>query len=766
MRREAKSRGTRTALRSPGNLARGAGRIVRAGLFLVLALVALTLSVPDTAQAFGPDLNLSCKITGDDNYSRDNPGANGESIIPAVNQWEKTGQTGEDINDTRGMVTGAVKMSKGADRYTFYEINGVRGLIWTGTFKGRPDASVPDGTDDSGADDCSVMDFVNNGVANMVFNGTKILTRAAISIKELASNPSPLRGLYEGRNAAVTTLQNNVFRPAVPAMILLTGIWVFTKWRRQEMREVWAGVGWACLTTIAVVALLAGGGQNSNYHKVIDQADAGIANFNSLLAEAALAGVSGQMQPPCDMNQDEKTNRGLRASSCAMYDTLAFRPWALGQFGENGANCIFRKDGGAKVTKDAACDLGSAKGECNFGKGARCEDLRVKQAVAQSMTNFDKFPLEGDPKNADDKEEGEWMPIRQDIAGGANEDIPDEEDLPQDQNIYPVPFGDWAGHNAGGRVGLAFYSLIAALIVGVMVIVLSALTLLWHSVTLILIILLPLVATLGIHPSQQKLLKGWLQTFIHSFVLRAGFGVILTVLLVLYQMILPARIPLGMQLLMLLLVTVAVVMMLKKLISGEFSPKIAGAADLGVGDMPGVVGGKAVPFLGAVGQKGAGAVKGSGRVAAGAALKGAGAAARGADKKWNNGRLQKGGWLAENNSKRQQRKSAHQARVVQENSYGNITNTKPASEASEEKSASDAPRRTGRVSEAGKTPPPAANPTPSAAPVPQQASPSAAAPGPSRTQPTQQPVTQQPVQPNPPQLPPQRPPGDDNRMPR
>ncbi|MFC8273358.1 hypothetical protein ACFUJR_12670 [Streptomyces sp. NPDC057271] len=757
------SRGTRTVPRSPGGLVRGAGRVVRAGLFLVFALVALTLSVPNTAQAI--DLNLSCKITGDDGYSHDNPGASGESIMPAVNQWEETGQTGEDINDTRGMVTGAVKLPNSPDRYTFYEINGMRGLNWTTTFKSRMDASVPDGKSGSGADDCSVMDFVNNGVANMVFNGTKILSRAAISIKELASNPSPLRGLYEGRNDAVTTLQNNVFIPAVPVMIVLTGIWVFTKWRAQQMREVWSGVGWACLTTIAVVTLLAGGGEKSNYHKVIDQADAGIANFNSMLAEAALAGVSGKMQSPCDLAETESKNRGLRASSCAMYDTLAFRPWALGQFGENGTNCIFRKDGGAKLNK-GACE--SSSGECDYGRGARCDDLRVKQAVAQSTTNYDQYPRKGDPKTGD-KEESHWMPIRMDIAGGERDDIPDEDDLPKDQNIYPVPFGDWAGHNAGGRVGLAFYSLIAALIVGIMVIVLSALTLLWHAVTLILIILLPLVATLGIHPSQQKLLKGWLQTFIHSFVLRAGFGVILTILLVLYQMILPARIPLGMQLLMLLLVTVAVVMMLKKLISGEFGPQIAGAANLGVGDMPGAVTAKAAPMVGAAGRT---AAAGTGRVA--------GSVARGMDNALLNGRLRKGGWISQNNSQRRQRKTAREARVIHNESFKDAVEKRDNREREAQNSAGassaaagqeQAGRRTGRVSQGNTTPPQAADPTVAPAPVPQQqptpqAAPQAAPPRPSRVQPTQQPVAQPPAQTQPPQLPPQQPPRDGNRMPR
>ncbi|WP_137993571.1 PRA1 family protein [Streptomyces vilmorinianum] len=764
------SRGTRTVPRSPGNLVRGAGRIVRTGLFLVFALVALTLSVPNTAQAI--EFDISCKVTGDDSYTRDSPGANGESIIPAVNQWEKDkSKRAKNLNDTSGMITGAVEMRNSPDRYTFYEINGMRGLNWSMTFLGRGNASEPNPDGDE-ADKCSVMDMVNNGVANMVFNGTKILSRAAISIKELASNPSPLSGLYTGRDNAIGALRDNLFKPAVPAMILLTGIWVFTKWRQQQMREVWSGVGWACLTTIAVVALLAGSGDNrdSNYHKVIEQADVGIANFNSLLAEAVLSGMSGELQSPCDLNQDEKTNRGLRASSCTMYDTLVFRPWALGQFGENGANCIFKNDGDGKV-ENGTCFPDSTGTECDYGRGVRCEDLRVKHAVSQSTTNIDEFP---EDKPEIDKEKEQWVPIRIDIAGGTGKGYPNRANSVADQHVYPVPFNDWAGQNAGTRVGLAFYSLVAALIAGVMVIVLSALTLLWHAVTLILIIMLPLVATIGIHPSQQKLLKGWLQTFIHSFVLRAGFGIILTVLLVLYQMILPARISLGMQLLMLILVTVAVVMMLKKLIGGAYSPKIAGAEDaLGVGDMPGAVAAKAVPMMGSVARGGASVTgrvaAGTGRVAGGAAKRVGGMVGRGLDKKVFDEKLQKGGWLAINNSKRQQRKSAYQARTVQQDSYDRAASNADNGPASGE-TAQQAPRRTGRVSQRNTTPPPAATPAPqqqpAPQPVPQQSAPPAAAPRPPRVQPPQQPVVQQPAQPNPPQLPPQRPPGDGNRMPR
>ncbi|MFF4578270.1 hypothetical protein ACFY15_07720 [Streptomyces sp. NPDC001373] len=563
---------------------------------MLLALFALTLAAPGTAAA-----DFACSFTGDDAYELDSPGANGESVFPAVNQWENEAQRAKNLNDTTGMVTGAVNMPLGADQYTMYEINAVRGMNWSGTQRGIGDASQTDSTwDASGADNCKIMDYVNNGIANLVFDGTKTLTRIAISIKEFASNPSPLSGLYTGRDNVVDTLKTKVFVPAVPLLITLTGIWVFTKWRKGEMREAWSGVSWSALTTIAVVALLTGG----NFHKFINEADSGIAQANSYLTEAVLSGMADEMQPPCDLPTGAP-NRGLRESSCAMYDTLAFRPWALGQFGEGGTNCIFkRKDGGEVV--NGTCRPASASTTCDYGKGARCEDLRVRQMVSQSMTNFDVAK----DVSTHDKYKVDWYGVRQDMAGGKG--VNHKEDDPK-KRVYPVAFDLWAGHEAGNRIGIAVYSLIAALIVGIMVIVLSALTLLWHAVTLIMIIMLPLIATIGIHPSQQKLLKGWLQTFIHSFVLRAGFGVILTVLLVLYQMILPAKISLGMQLLMLLLVTIAVVMMLKKLLSGAYSPQIAGAQDaLGVGDMANTVGGKLAQYApGAA----AGAAKTTGRVA-------------------------------------------------------------------------------------------------------------------------------------------------------
>ncbi|UUU23839.1 ECF transporter S component [Streptomyces sp. DSM 40750] len=649
---------------------RKAGAAVRAGLFLVLALIALTLAAPTSASA-----DFTCDFTGDETYHRDSPGSNGEAFIPTVAQWS-TAPLGDLLSEDTA--TEDLVKPKDAGRYTLYELNGMRGLNWSMTFKDEDDARKNNGEWFSGADDCQLMTWVNNGMANIIFNGTKVLTRFSISVKEMASNPSPFAALYKGRDSAVSTLKSHVLEPAVPVMIVLVGFWVFAKWRKGDMREVWAGISWTGLTTIAVIAVLSG----TNYNLFVSGADKWIAEANSTLTSTALSSVSGTPQPPCDLN-DDRGNEGLRLSSCAMYDTLAFRPWALGQFGEAGNTCIFRLKSDESAVANGHCPDKVPDGVsigvpdhsgCYWGTegSTRCADLRVRQAVTQSTTDIDTRKVNG----GDLDQFYDWTLIRKDIARGT---------------YYPVPYPDWAGMNAADRVGIAFYSLIAAFIVGVMVLVLSALTLLWHAVTLILIIMLPLVATLGIHPSQQKLLKGWLETFIHSFVLRAGFGVILTVLLVLYQIILPAPVALGTQLLMLVLVTAAVVMMLKKLLAGNFSPEFAG----GGGDALGIRDGASAGSEKVVGKGEAAmanATKASGRVVGKTAAVGAnlltGRKGRQA--------LQKRGWIGM--SQREQRKASYAAyKSGQEQPKGN-KDSSPAEAEPPQSPPSTSSSRGGRVS--------------------------------------------------------------------
>lgn len=667
------------------------GVAARAALFVVFGVIALSLSAPQSAKA----LFDTCDWTAQSiNQMADNPGA-AENIFPAVKQWDSK----------RELVSGATRLSGSPSDYTVYELGALRGLNWAATQQSQDQANQTDNGAAAGEkaddDDCSIQNEIYNSIAQMVFDLSKFITRGSISIKEISSNPSPLAALYEGTvegdNSVVDRLNDNVFKLAVPTMILLTGLWVFGKWRKGDVREVWAGVGWAAFVVIAVSAFLV----DNNYTRVVETADSGIAQGNAALTEAVLGGAVDDIDPPCDLAANAP-QRGMRISSCAMYDTLAFRPWAIGQFGDPGKKRI-------EYTGTAACDFGAANGK-------RCTDLRVRQVMAQSITNFDYYKKSDTDGGVMKDKENQYGELRNYIAREHNSRF----------------YEQWSGDKPGNRITMGIYALVASLIVGIMVVVLSALTLLWHSVTLIMIILLPLIAIISIHPTQQKLLRGWWQTFVHSFVLRAGFGVVLTILLLFYQLILPLPVPLGMQLLMLLLVTISVIMLLKNLLSGKFSPQVAGAEDaLGVGDAAG----KATAMAPGLAVSTA---RTSGRVA-GTTVRAGGSVARGTAwavdqrlfKGKYRGKMQEKGWLGQ--SKREQNQSAYwakeDARVARADraaarAGNNGDNTPPSQpepdqEPEGQDPASPSPRRSGRVSGSSgtRTPQPSPTPTPSPAPT-------------------------------------------------
>ncbi|RZU21695.1 hypothetical protein [Streptomyces sp. BK239] len=671
------------------------GAAARAGLFLVLAVVALSFSAPQPAHA----LFDTCDWTSDSlDQMADMPGPAAENVFPSVKQWD----------GKRELVSGATRMDGPASKYTLYELSAMRGLNWASTQQSQSQAQQDERGKPAGGNDCSLQNEIYNSIAQAIFDMSKIVSRAAISIKEISSNPSPLAALYDGSvsgdDSVVDRLNNGVFKLAVPTMILLTGLWVFGKWRKGDMREVWSGVGWAAFVVIAVSAFLVDG----NYVTVVEKADSGIAQVNAALTEAVLDGSVNDVNPPCDLPANAP-QRGMRISSCAMYDTLAFRPWAIGQFGDPGKDRMEYK----------------GAGKCEFGTGKRCTDLRVKQVSVQSVSNIEYYQnpsqaeIEQDEKDIIKAKENQYGELRNYIA----------------KNESARVYEQWAGHKPANRISIGVYALVASLIVGLMVIVLSALTLLWHAVTLIMVILLPLVAIISIHPTQQKLLRGWWQTFVHSFVLRAGFGVILTILLLFYQLILPLQVPLGMQLLMLLLVTVAVITLLKNLLSGKFSPQVAGADDaLGVGEAAGAAGGNLT-------DKAAGLVKPKDGTMGRVAGRVAGTAARNVDRRLLGARFQRAGLLPV--GQREQRQAAYEGtRMTHKNYRSMVKENKQEREEAEEAKRT---RRTGRVSAAV----PNKGADPSAAPQPTSQQPAQPQPQPRPAATQAQPPAQQPSIPRP-----------------
>lgn len=71
--------------------------------------------------------------------------------------------------------------------------------------------------------------------------------------------------------------------------------------------------------------------------------------------------------------------------------------------------------------------------------------------VSQSMTNIDV----ANEASTRDKYKKDWYSVRQDMAGGKGSNQESEDPK---KRVYPVAFDEWAGRDAGNRIGLAVYS--------------------------------------------------------------------------------------------------------------------------------------------------------------------------------------------------------------------------------------------------------------------------------------------------------------------
>src|SRR5689334_22518146 len=125
------------------------GVAARAILFVVLGVIALSLSTPQSANAmFGTS---ACDwVDQSINQRADVPGAGGENIFPAVKQWDSS----------HGLISGAEPMPRTPADYTLYEIDGMRGLNWAATQQSQDEAR--DGRDGDHADDCSIQNAISN----------------------------------------------------------------------------------------------------------------------------------------------------------------------------------------------------------------------------------------------------------------------------------------------------------------------------------------------------------------------------------------------------------------------------------------------------------------------------------------------------------------------------------------------------------------------------------------------------------------------------
>ncbi|GAB33214.1 hypothetical protein [Gordonia otitidis] len=234
------------------------------------------------------------------------------------------------------------------DNYTLFEIAGLRGLKFVNWQKNSDGQEV-----------CSIMPWMSVVTGNLVMKVNEYILQFVIYVKEISQSGRPLQFLYDKTLPYVDAMFTYLFAPMGAVMLMLGFIRLMIvgtikNGARGALGEV-AGIAGVLLLGGLLFTGLAGAGWNNpnrGWFLLASVGDTMVASLNSQVAEVTfdtiVVGSSKMMcqkpRPvPTGPNEDEAFAAavpGQRYSSCILAESLAYRPWAIGQFGSAGNNEI------------------------------------------------------------------------------------------------------------------------------------------------------------------------------------------------------------------------------------------------------------------------------------------------------------------------------------------------------------------------------------------------------------------------------------------
>jgi len=414
-------------------------------------------------------------------------------------------------------------------QYTLYEVAGLRGLSWW---------TIPLNLDKSRH--CSLWNYVWTQGANLLFTLDKNMLQAVIALKEEASKPQPLAFLYDTSGGVMNNIFVFCFIPVAMLTLLASAIWVGIMSARGKANI--RGTFSIMATAMAFFYTLTGG--KAGFRQVAEGADSAISFLNATGTNAIFDGLTGN-QGVCTLDKTgDQVQRGQRLTSCVLADSLAYRPWEIGQFGSTGAQPIPLPSGWTAATPNAG-------GKINVGaviaghtlpcwvNYESCGDLR-SYLIAQ----HGGVQLDGAPSG----EQGELICKLEGLkAGLATASSPDELTSAVSATANCSPMYDvfnalaesnptaatiYAGQGSVTRVSQAFTALLAILLVGIAVLVVAVISMGWEAMTFAYFLIGPVKNGFALYAGKMKMTKEWLEDLGYSYVLRLAYGLVLAIMIV------------------------------------------------------------------------------------------------------------------------------------------------------------------------------------------------------------------------------------------
>jgi hypothetical protein len=396
--------------------------------------------------------------------------------------------------------------ARGQPPATLYDRYGVAGQFWAATNL-----------------QCSDMtSLIGNNVAGIVFDVAKSVDRVTITVYQSAAGESILGWLQAATDRLVSALGNAIYFPYLAVAVILGAIWLAWQGliRKRGTRTI-EGTVWMVIACAAAIWLIgrpadftgAGKSVSDGISEALDAAFARLPAPHD--AGCVPQGRTDPQGPPRNYSYTSgsavvDTNAG------ELWSVLVCKPWLAGEFGTT----AFSSSPGAAATP--------------VNRYAR--QLLWAQAVASN-----------------EKPTTALIKAKQATYAGIAKSLQQH-----DPAVYPL----FQGKQWTTRLEIGFAALFAAVVAGVLILLIAVTLIVLKLGFLLLLIVGPFFLLVGTHPGAGRIIAlRWLEMLAGVLLKQAAIALVLSLLLYAYSLIMgtsEAVLPWALKILMIALVTVAV----------------------------------------------------------------------------------------------------------------------------------------------------------------------------------------------------------------
>ncbi|HEV2935116.1 MAG TPA: type IV secretion system protein, partial [Streptosporangiaceae bacterium] len=370
---------------------------------------------------------------------------------------------------------------------------------------------------------CSDMtSLIGNNVAGMVFDAAKSIDRVTITVYQSAAGNNILTWLQSAVDKLISALGHAIYFPFLAPVVILGAMWL--AWQgliRKRATRTIEGTLWMVVAATAAIALIGRPADFTGVGTTVSNGVTGVLNtaFARLPAPAnsnCLPVTQGDPQSVAANYAFTSGNGLVDQNANELWSVLVCKPWLLGELGTTQFN---PPGNGTQTVVDT------------YGR-----QLLWSQAFAANET----------PTTA-------LAQAKQSTYTGIAASLQQN-----DPAIYPL----FQGNQWTTRLEIAFGAMFAALVAGLLILLIALTLIVLKLGFLLLLVAGPFFLIVGTHPGFGRVIAiRWFEMLVGVLMKQAAIAIVLSVLLYCYSLIMgtaDAVLPWALKILMIALVTVAV----------------------------------------------------------------------------------------------------------------------------------------------------------------------------------------------------------------